>query len=195
MSAPYRIAGFEFTADEALKNVGEKVTTIEHRSYQNEHEILQKWFSDNTRNKAWNGPLVRLAGLAIYGWMPTILRAEGRKSVERNVNFDEIANRLNNDGITESDFTFLNGSVVGTSKFLHFWKPENFAIWDSNIRSALKLSAYGNALEQFSDYLVDIRRYANEKNLTLREVEFALFRHGGGDYVMIENGKNFRKLP
>ena len=73
---------------------------------------------------------------------------------------------------------FLNGSVVGTSKFLHFWRPSEYAIWDSNIRAALGISQYRDALTSFEYYLHDIRMFCSARTESIREVEFALFNVG-----------------
>lgn len=93
----------------------------------------------------------------VYGWMPTILDLKkhdtGTVSLSvdklrtigkildkvKNLNsFEEIFSNGKNE---ESDFrklkTFINNSVVGTSKVLHFCNPSVFAVFDSNICNAI----------------------------------------------------------
>jgi hypothetical protein len=90
------------------------------------------------------------ASFAVYGWMPTILKrfekldllskfilqiqplslAEGIKVVREEA--------TDNGG---QALQALNNSVVGTSKLLHFVRPDLFPIWDSRIA---KLFGFAN---------------------------------------------------
>lgn len=82
------------------------------------------------------------AAYAVYGWMPTILKrvdnlarlsqfmGEVRSlSVNEALPLVREAAAVSKDGI----LTSLNNSVVGTSKLLHFFRPDLFPIWDSRI--------------------------------------------------------------
>ena len=173
----YRIANFEKAVCEAPRLPRERLS-LEEKSYETEHGILVKWFEQNEGN--WGAGFVRIAGLAIYGWMPTILRAEGRGLKRRNVDFSEIAKELNSGSIDPKHHNFLNGSYIGTSKFLHFWRPDGFAIWDRNIHKALDLSGAVNAKANFEDYQHDICEYRDQHGGDLRDIEFRLFCAGRG---------------
>jgi hypothetical protein len=172
----YKIEDFERIVDEVLKKHQAYEPDIETMAYDNEYKIMVAWFKRH--EEKWTSDIVRFAGLAIYGWMPTILRAEGRKNAKRDVDFLQIANHLNSGEFPVSQYAFLNGSVVGTSKFLHFWRPNEFAIWDKNIRISLKVSPHSKSLTSYCDYLHDMRKYCGSRELTLRDVEFPLFING-----------------
>jgi hypothetical protein len=90
------------------------------------------------------------ASYAVYGWMPTILKNFDKLEVLSN--FVQRIKPLplqdairtvrcevtNNDG---QALQALNNSVVGTSKLLHFVRPDLFPIWDSRIA---KLFGFAN---------------------------------------------------
>ena len=78
------------------------------------------------------------AAYAVYGWMPTILKkkpeaaklAEFAREWKNSAQKEEALSQLRErPHITQA----VNGSTVGTSKFLHFIAPKIFPIWDSNI--------------------------------------------------------------
>ena len=78
--------------------------------------------------------------LAVYGWMPTILRSleisdEQLKRVKRVSDIDSGIGV-----IREFNAPPVNNSWVGSSKFLHFLNPQVFPIWDSHIARAFGLS-------------------------------------------------------
>lgn len=79
-----------------------------------------------------------------YGWMPTILDFRPTK-LGKCV---EILNRVKDKkGISDDEIRMLteavNGSLVGTSKLLHFIDPSLYPIWDSNVCEYLKKSLRG----------------------------------------------------
>ena len=76
----------------------------------------------------------------IYGWMPTILKLHREPP---HVDLNEVAEiftsvkrqgRISNDDLSIL-VSYVNHSLVGVSKLLHFISPEKFAIWDSKIFS------------------------------------------------------------
>jgi hypothetical protein len=96
------------------------------------------------------------AAYAVYGWMPTILKrvdnlprlsqfvAEVRcLPVSEALPLVRDAAKSNRSG----PLTSLNNSVVGTSKLLHFFRPDLFPIWDSRIA---KLFGYANGRHNHS---------------------------------------------
>ena len=96
---------------------------------------------------------IKILALAVYGWMPCILGRHGNMGYETSEdNFDNNINSTDK-SIGESvkkfcqseekidDFEklkfFIDKSWVGLSKFLHFLRPDRYAIWDSNVSRAL----------------------------------------------------------
>ena len=171
----FETPNFELVVESALRGfeTNGRVVSIEQASYENEYDIFVDWFRQ--QEGKWTGKLVRFAGLAVYGWMPTILRAEGRNGIRRPVNFDNVADLMlkNEKGQIARDF--LNGSVVGTSKFLHFWQPDYFAIWDSRIRDRLGVSPYENQMICVERYYRDMRQASEKFEKSLRQIELAIF--------------------
>jgi hypothetical protein len=106
-------------------------------NYEFHYKALLDWFQSQEK---WSANRVMLGCLAVYGWMPRIL--EVGRSADRCLTFaraNDVAKKLN-DGTASIDPPFVNQSIVGTSKFLHFWNPNEFAIWDSRVRRGLKLN-------------------------------------------------------
>ena len=73
----------------------------------------------------------------VYGWMPTILDTQKKKGQYLNV--DEVLSSIESldDAIDQEDLKvvsyFMNNSIVGASKLLHFIYPKKYPIWDSKI--------------------------------------------------------------
>lgn len=111
-------------------------------------------------------------------------------SAKRMLERDTIA-RLNG---TEIDAlkSFVGGSLIATSKFLHFVNPSRYAMWDANIaRAAYRYTWHQcNRSDRYIEYLDDIERLKLESKLrgrirdaigtggALRYKEFALFHLG-----------------
>lgn len=78
--------------------------------------------------------------LAVYGWMPTILRSleisdEQLRLATRATDIESGIEVVRGFGATP-----VNNSWVGSSKFLHFLNPKVFPIWDSHIARAFGLA-------------------------------------------------------
>ena len=156
----------------------------------------------------------------VYSWMPTILNIAGRDpKADKNLHKikEDAIEGLNNisknlDGeSSEKDLKklkmFINNSVVGMSKFLHFSFPDEYPIWDSRVESVLYETAHpkwdptksnyhrikiiGNYMEYRKSCLELIKdnknglikkfdKYEELKGLRdLRKIEFLLFLKGG----------------
>ena len=156
----------------------------------------------------------------VYSWMPTILNIAGRDpKADKNLQkikedaiegLNNISNNL--DGESSKDDLkklklFINNSVVGMSKFLHFSFPDEYPIWDSRVESVLYKTAHpkwdptksnyhrikiiGNYMEYRKSCLELIKdnknglikkfdKYEELKGLRdLRKIEFLLFLKGG----------------
>ena len=156
----------------------------------------------------------------VYSWMPTILNIAGRDpKADKNLQkikedaiegLNNISKNLDGESL-EKDLKklklFINNSVVGMSKFLHFSFPDEYPIWDSRVESVLYKTAYpkwdptksnyhrikiiGNYMEYRKSCLELIKdnknglikkfdKYEELKGLRdLRKIEFLLFLKGG----------------
>ncbi len=76
-----------------------------------------------------------------YGWMPTILTLRQEhlggciQSANALIQFTESENTI--EPHIENMALYINNSVVGASKVLHFLKPDLYPIWDSRVSTAL----------------------------------------------------------
>jgi hypothetical protein len=95
--------------------------------------------------------------------------------------------------------TFVNGSVVGTSKFLHFLNPSAVPIWDRRVasnfgvrdksqienlkryRCYVRLVAEATAQSDYPEYLAFLGEPGPPAALDARSVEYALFINGDPD--------------
>lgn len=161
-------------------------------NYDLHENAMRCWFEAQTK-LGWTAISVMQGALMIYGWMPTIL--EGRRksdlmNTETLHKFGEALNRAADapESLDPSFMNYINGSFVGTSKFLHFSFPASFAIWDMNVARAL-VSRHEDAQKLRRDqiekanvvaqYQQVIREYCSERDdVKLREIEAALFRFG-----------------
>jgi hypothetical protein len=109
-----------------------KVTTASkdhsiHRSYQH-------FISFYAQKDSLTEHDIVIGAFFTYGWMPTMLDLRGDLT-----STIEILNRVKADGIRpttkeiKSIASHINGSVVGTSKLMHFIRPDVHAIWDSRV--------------------------------------------------------------
>lgn len=110
----------------------------------------------------------------IYGWMPTILHINKHKIDLQDVVIVLQVVKDGRDTPTLSELEllkkFMNNSVVGTSKMLHFVNPTQYPIWDSKIcrftngedsstHRVSKLSTYLRYREKLHE-LMDDERFA-----------------------------------
>ena len=70
----------------------------------------------------------------VYGWMPTMLDTQKKK-----VEVSAVISSIEKLGVESKSkdleivSKFMNNSIVGASKLLHFIYPEKYPIWDSKI--------------------------------------------------------------
>jgi hypothetical protein len=154
----------------------------------------------------------------VYSWMPTILNIAGRDpKADKNLqkikedaieSLNNISKNLDGESL-EKDLKklklFINNSVVGMSKFLHFSFPDHYPIWDSRVESVLYETATGKTtksnyhrlkiIDKFMEYrtsclkLIEdeenglIKKFDKYEELNglrdLRKIEFLLFLKGG----------------
>ncbi len=91
--------------------------------------------------------------------------------------------------------SFVGNSLIATSKFLHFFNPTRYAIWDRNVAwAAYRRTRYWfNKTERYVDYLDDLKALKLERAVRervrafipaasiVRTKEFALFHLGISD--------------
>ncbi len=151
-------------------------------NYTLHYRALKNWFAGQSE---WTVDAVILGSLAVYGWMPSIL--EGRTPKDRVIT-EERAERIAkalNDKAGEIELDFVNSSPVGTSKFLHFWCPQRYAIWDSRVRMAVvgDCKKLISATGEFEQYLMAMREIVEdlpveERGEKMRRNEQRLFWAG-----------------
>ena len=90
-----------------------------------------------------------------YGWMPTIPEINVKDS-ERLINCLNLVKAGNILPVDDLKFIkgVVNNSIVGSSKLLHFIRPDKYPIWDSNIAGYFKKNEelYPNAANNVSIY-------------------------------------------
>jgi hypothetical protein len=133
----------------------------------------------------------------VYGWMPTILKLHFNQTSS-----DKLVSTVN--AAKERQLTademelikcFINNSLVGASKLLHFIAPDRYAIWDSKIYRFLfkktsyqhsigdiqKYFAYLQQLEQlekcdeFTDFFANVNAQLNHNVTPKRALELMMF--------------------
>lgn len=93
---------------------------------------------------------------AVYGWMPTILtlHEESKKAIPDLLNDAKKGEKLKEEHL-ETLKNWMNNSIVGVSKLLHFINPELYPIWDSNINGILFDAKNGyktNDIDRYIEY-------------------------------------------
>ena len=194
MKKPKRLDETKITA--ALEWASDREVLIEN-DYYDAYSLLLDFFNNLDLKYERN---VIGAAHAVYGWMPTILKREtktkdliefvrGLRKIEKGANHKKLAlsQLAKQIAITKA----INGSTVGTSKFLHFVEPKIFPIWDSNIARAFETPtskindpatylAYCEIIHLYLDANPKINwpKQLPEKLSDIRKMEFCLFAYG-----------------
>ena len=169
----------------------QNMCTISNDPYINVYPSLIESIS---RQKEDIHSMILLAHM-VYGWMPTIIKSDFQKE-------DSYLLQKIDVGSLENTFLLrmkecINNSIVGTSKFLHFKNPQQYAIWDSKVYRSITGKKYNqsqiNNIENFIAYTKRLRflasqsetekmktilikkRYCNENASNLRVIEIILF--------------------
>lgn len=112
---------------------------------------------------------ITTAALLVYGWMPTIpvlnFSAVEKAWMALNRAKETEAERLQNEEI-EAVMAFVNQSLVGTSKLLHFVNPEMYAIYDSRVVASAKamhpLQKGASKVDHYVNYLNQLEAKKSE---------------------------------
>lgn len=134
-----------------------------------------------------------------YGWMPRMLDLRGTlgATIKLLNGLKTEGCRLTTDEI-ETIASNVNGSVVGTSKLLHFIRPDVHAIWDSRVyRYLYQKEPYSYRLEAANVYngYLDLLAYLREDNrfgdLKVQledQIGYQVSDNRIGEYVMYYHG-------
>ena len=187
-----------------LKETGRLANPNKHdRFYQSSYRFILPHFStcifDGSKpdcDRFWQ------ALILVYSWMGRGVLTDFDNSFDRYRDACDMIKHARDTGEVDLNslnvlIALCNGSTIATSKFLHFLKPEAFAIWDSRVCAAIfdgkahhyslkdpeNLLAYFNwirktdldpkTLKAVTDYLG-----INKDNGALRAKEFILFITG-----------------
>lgn len=147
---------------------------IGENPYHDSYKEFIKYFKDIPHIK---GHHLIISSFFVYGWMPRILRINNK-----NIDFIlELINKIKSENyrVSEQDLiklkAFLNNSIIGTSKLLHFVNPQLYPIWDSHVGNYLnkKKISYNslNKPKTYLKYLIEMQRLvSDEKTLELYSI-------------------------
>tara|TARA_B110000285_G_C14789591_1_gene452383 strand:- start:8 stop:619 length:612 start_codon:yes stop_codon:yes gene_type:complete len=119
-----------------------KSSNTRGQSYIKSYPFLLIFFKNfNTKSKKEKEELLIQGAHMIYGWMPTILDLIKKETELEKVlkSIETLGNGevKKKDKDLEAVSSFMNNSLVGASKLLHFIYPEIYPIWDSKIYKQL----------------------------------------------------------
>lgn len=139
-----------------------------------------------------------------YGWMPTIFdfRSDNFEEALQILNEAKRGSKLTVDNLVLLK-GLLNNSLVGTTKLLHFIKPDNFAIWDSRVyRYLTNQEPYDNRIGNcstyidylaFCDYLTKQPEFESLQKIIESKIGYSMTAFRVAELVMYSNGINKTK--
>lgn len=156
---------------------------FEHDSYLESYKYFIDYFKGLEKIKYIHAVI---GAHAVYGWMPTILNCNEGKSFSEEKQ-EEIVQILKAAKLStplekrdlETLKTWINNSIVGASKLLHFINPEVYPIWDSNINRVLfgATSSYKtNDVDRYLEYKELITEWAKDERLIAKKKKSELFK-------------------
>jgi hypothetical protein len=185
---------FDKTLSERLKRHFPIRRDEQDSRYLATYDLFLKYFRDNIAVTNLNVSDAKIGVVLVYTWMqPALLKPDCWKHfplAKKTLTRDK-AGRLNVDEI-EALKHFVGGSLIATSKFLHFFNPSRYAMWDTNVaRAGYRYSWHQcNRSDRYIRYLDDINGLTLDEALRsriheaigsaseLRVKEFALFQLG-----------------
>lgn len=138
-----------------------------------------------------------------YGWMPTIFDYRSDKFEEAIIILNQAkkGDKMSTDNLVLLK-GLLNNSLVGTTKLLHFIKPDNFAIWDSRVyRYLTDKEPYDNRIGncntyldylEFCDYLIKQNEFYSIKRSVEKQVGYPMTTLRVAELVMYSNGAKIK---
>lgn len=173
---------------------------LDPRNYREGYWALLRLFEDHVRLEDRASMIA--GATAVYGWMPRILRTvhdysgmmEPLKQLRKAGSGAEALAILMACPHPEGLLRFVDGSIVGTSKFLHFLNPTALPVWDSRVARNFGIGVTGvNQTNRYVDYWSGLNACQAEPPAAFREycrapdgrdatrlrlMEFALFLNG-----------------
>jgi hypothetical protein len=158
------------------------------------YRLFLEFFEEHIAVETLEQSDAKIAVILVFSWMPmTPLKPEcwNNFHLAKRILQRDTTSRLNAGEIDELK-SFVGGSLIATSKFLHFFNPGRYAMWDTNVaRAAYRYNwQQCNRTERYIEYLDDIKRLKLDdvlrgrvqdiigKASALRCKEFALFQLG-----------------
>jgi len=169
---------------------------IKRQSYYLSYPEFLKYFSDLKTITRHN---LTIGINFTYGWMPTIFDFRSDKFNEALIILNEVkkGNKLTADNLVLLK-GLLNNSLVGTTKLLHFIKPDNFAIWDSRVYRYLtgkephdnRIGNYNTYLDYltFCDYLTKQKEFNSLQKNIEKQVGYSITAFRVAELIMYSNG-------
>lgn len=148
-----------------LKSISKNIEFNIDNSYHKSYLHFIRFFERNEINEE----NLIIASFFVYGWMPTIL-----KTIKIDNKVIKDLKRAKNGHLLsiqelEKLKGFINNSIVGLSKLLHFINPDVYAIWDSKICQNLTGKNHQqkvNNARKYFEYLQKIHSVTHEKGFT-----------------------------
>jgi hypothetical protein len=117
--------------------------------------------------------------LMIYGWMPTIpvLNTAAIGDLPTTLNKLKAHGEPLHLSALEHVQTFMNNSMVGSSKLLHFVRPDVYPIWDSRISASIggqTHAAYMGNPRNYQAYMEALSTIIRDQNQSLTTLKSAV---------------------
>ncbi|NND23336.1 MAG: hypothetical protein HKN86_01450 [Acidimicrobiia bacterium] len=175
-----------------MKTKKEIIDKIEEVKRNNENSSYLKFYSKTekyiysffkSKKRSFDKETFYQGFLMIYGWMPTIPYQNKKFSEITKTELSlllKVYDHAGDNGITKSELEqiipFVNNSIVGLSKMLHFINKDRYAIWDSRIAKVFGLN-YNYQVNNIDQYLIynEAMLYCIDYDLNLRNLEKKLF--------------------
>ena len=175
---------------------GEKAKIDPNHSIHKSYRHLIEFFA---QREELNENDAVIGSFSVYGLMPTILDLRGdlAKTVLLLNKVKREGSRLSVEEIKEIA-SRVNGSITGTSKLLHFVRPDVHAMWDSRVYRYLyriephqyRLNAdgaYHNYLETLAKLGKD-QRFPKLKERIEKQLRYNVSNNRIGEFVMYFHG-------
>ena len=140
-----------------------------------------------------------------YGWMPTMFEFKNIDELDKVV---ELLNKAWKGVVLSLEElelmkSCLNNSIVGSSKLLHFVKPELYPIWDSRVHFYLtkdmKKKVHLNSCSSYLDFIDFCHYITQEDGFALlktsieRKIGYAMTAIRTAELIMYHNGAKPKK--
>jgi hypothetical protein len=162
--------------------------------YEGTYPLFLEFFRDRIAVDAVTESDAKIGVILAYSWM-----GRGEVKISHLNSFQDAETALTKAKLGKISLNelkcitnFVSGSLVGTSKYLHFLNPKCFAMWDTNVAwASYRHNRYQlNKPEAYLQYLEDLPSLKLPKDLAertldrmpkateMRVKEFALFQLG-----------------